>query len=66
MERRRAATPAPTLAIFSNHPEYKSYGQPDTPNATDNVVRGNVEAFTVKAERMSDRAMLASKLLVVS
>ncbi len=51
--------------IFTNHAEYKGYGQPDTPNATDNVVRGNVEAFTLTTARMSDGAMLASKVLVV-
>jgi len=52
--------------IFSTHPEYSPYGQPDTKNATDNVVGGaNLASYTLKTERMSDGAMLASKELVV-
>lgn len=53
--------------IFSSHPEYKPYGQPDTSNASDNVVRGNELAkFILTTARMSDGVMLASKELVVS
>jgi protocatechuate 3,4-dioxygenase beta subunit len=53
--------------IFTSHPEYKSYGLPDTPNATDNVVgRGDLAGYTAAASRMTDGAMLASKQLVVN
>ncbi|MFO0663962.1 MAG: hypothetical protein U0174_08425 [Polyangiaceae bacterium] len=52
--------------IFSSHPEYKGYGQPDTPNATDNVVGNqNLATFTLETSRMADGAMLAAKNLVV-
>lgn len=52
--------------IFTTHAEYKGYGLPDTPNATDNVVsRGDLASYTVATARMSDGAMLASKQLVV-
>lgn len=52
--------------IFSTHPDYSQFGQPDTTNASDNVV-GNAKLATYVAttERMSDGAMLASKELVV-
>jgi protocatechuate 3,4-dioxygenase beta subunit len=52
--------------IFSKHPEYAPFGLPDTTNASDNVVKDNVAAFTLTAARMSDGAMLASKEIVVS
>lgn len=53
--------------IFESHAEYAEFGQPDTTNATDNVV-GNEElaSFTLTTARMSDGAMLASKQLVVA
>lgn len=53
--------------IFSTHAEYKGFGQPDTVNTTDNVVgRGDLATYTLATARMSDGAMLASKLLVCS
>ena len=53
--------------IFASHADYMSYGQPDTPNATDNVVsRGDLASYTLATARMSDGAMLASKQLVVN
>jgi protocatechuate 3,4-dioxygenase beta subunit len=53
--------------IFANHAEYKGFGQPDTPNASDNVVgNANLASYTLTTARMSDGAMLASKQLVVS
>jgi protocatechuate 3,4-dioxygenase beta subunit len=53
--------------IFANHPEYKGYGQPDTPNATDNVVgNANLATYVVTAARMTDGAMLASKQIVAN
>lgn len=52
--------------IFASHPDYAQYGQPDTSNASDNVV-GNAKlaTYVCTTERMSDGAMLASKELVV-
>ncbi|HVH48036.1 MAG TPA: hypothetical protein VM925_37135 [Labilithrix sp.] len=52
--------------IFSTHTDYEQFGQPDTANATDNVV-GNAKlaTFIATTARMSDGAMLASKELVV-
>ena len=52
--------------IFSTHTDYEQFGQPDTANATDNVV-GNAKlaTFIATTARMSDGAMLVSKELVV-
>lgn len=52
--------------IFASHPDYEQYGQPDTSNASDNVV-GNAKlaTFVLDTARMSDGAMLASKEAVV-
>jgi protocatechuate 3,4-dioxygenase beta subunit len=53
--------------IFTTHSDYKSYGLPDTPNASDNVVGGSrLAEYVATASRMSDGALLAAKLLVVS
>jgi protocatechuate 3,4-dioxygenase beta subunit len=53
--------------IFSTHPEYKGFGQPDTPNASDNVVVGHdLSTYLLAVTRQSDGAMLAAKELVVS
>jgi protocatechuate 3,4-dioxygenase beta subunit len=53
--------------IFTTHAEYKGFGLPDTPNATDNVVgNGDLESFTLVTSRLSDGAMMAAKQLVVS
>lgn len=53
--------------IFTNHPDYRSFGLPDTPNASDNVVgNANLASYVTTAARMSDGALLASKQLVVS
>ena len=52
--------------IFADHPEYAPFGQPDTTNATDNIVsRGDLAGYTLTTARMTDGAMLASKDLVV-
>jgi protocatechuate 3,4-dioxygenase beta subunit len=54
-------------SIFASHPEYSAYGQPDTQNATDNVVGGqDVSKFVLTTAQMTDGAMLASKDLIVS
>jgi protocatechuate 3,4-dioxygenase beta subunit len=53
--------------IFANHPEYKTFGTPDTTNARDLVTRaGDLNNFILDSSRMSDGALMASKLLVVS
>jgi protocatechuate 3,4-dioxygenase beta subunit len=53
--------------IFEKHVEYKSYGLPDTPNATDNVVgNGDLASYTLATSRLSDGAMMAAKQLVVN
>ncbi|MBK6460777.1 MAG: hypothetical protein IPF92_07185 [Myxococcales bacterium] len=53
--------------VFSTHPEYKGFGQPDTPNASDNVVRGgDLASFTLAASRLPDGALMAAKVLVAN
>ena len=53
--------------IFGNHAEYRPFGQPDTPNARDSVVRtGSLDSYLLGTARMSDGALLAAKQLVVS
>jgi len=59
-----------TSAIFASHPEYASYGQPDTTFATDNIMAGLSTAEQARAildvARMTDGAMLASKTVTVT
>ncbi|MEO8699506.1 MAG: protocatechuate 3,4-dioxygenase [Kofleriaceae bacterium] len=53
--------------IFDDHPDYADYGQPDTANSDDNII-GSASAFTayvLDTARMSDGAMLASKVIAV-
>jgi protocatechuate 3,4-dioxygenase beta subunit len=53
--------------IFGSHPEYKGYGQPDTANATDNVVgNANLQTYVVAASRLPDGSLLAAKQLIVN
>jgi hypothetical protein len=53
--------------IFTTHAEYKGFGLPDTPNATDNVVgNANLQSYVLSTARMTDGAMQASKQLVVN
>lgn len=58
-----------TTAIFAGHAEYKSYGQPDTVFANDNIMSGISSAARARhmldVARMSDGAMLASKVVTV-
>lgn len=52
--------------IFSEHPEYKGYGQPDTTNTNDNVLGGeDAAAYTLETRRMADGVMQAYKTLVI-
>jgi len=53
--------------IFSTHADYSGFGQPDTPNTTDNVIgNADLQSYVVTTARMIDGAMLASKQLVVN
>lgn len=49
--------------VFANHPEYKSYGQPDTPNAQDNIYSGT--DAEVAWTRASDGALVAAKTVAI-
>lgn len=53
--------------IFASHPDYTSYGPPDTTNASDGIFGGaaNASRYVVDVARMSDGAMLASKVIAV-
>lgn len=59
-----------TTAIFAAHPEYASYGQPDTSLTTDGIVRAIPLAsrapLILEVARMTDGAMLASKVVSVT
>lgn len=58
-----------TEDIFENHPEYSPFGFPDTGFANDGVISripgGELEPLILDVARMSDGAMLASKVLTV-
>ena len=61
---------ATTQKIFATHPEYKAYGQPDTSFASDSVLSGVPSAerdrLIATVARMTDGAMLASKVVTVA
>ena len=61
---------ATTSEIFSTHPVYSSFGQPDTVFSTDNIMRNIATSdwplHTMEVSRMSDGAMLASKTVAVT
>ncbi|MGZ3424440.1 MAG: protocatechuate 3,4-dioxygenase, partial [Polyangiales bacterium] len=42
--------------IFDSHVDYKTFGQPDMPNATDMVVGSDVAAHLLTTARMTDGA----------
>ncbi len=58
-----------TQEVFASHPEYSSFGQPDTVFSNDNIMgripAGEQERHILKVSRMSDGAMLASKVVTV-
>ncbi len=58
-----------TRDIFANHEEYLSYGQPDTTFSNDNIISGISAAqrdrHVLAVSRMTDGAMLASKVVTV-
>ena len=50
--------------IFASHPDYLSFGQPDTPNSSDTVLPAtDATDYLVDVARMSDGAMMASRTL---
>lgn len=53
--------------IFSTHPEYAEFGQPDTSNANDNVVGGEADMSVISFNyaKMSDGALQVYKKLVI-
>jgi protocatechuate 3,4-dioxygenase beta subunit len=52
--------------IFANHVDYKEFGQPDTSNTSDGIARSlDLDAVTLKVAKMTDGAMLASKVVTV-
>jgi protocatechuate 3,4-dioxygenase beta subunit len=53
--------------IFSTHPDYSPFGQPDTHLSNDNVIGGvsDKTPYILETARMSDGAMLASKRIAV-
>lgn len=59
-----------TAAIFASHPEYDGFGQPDTTFATDNVATSmgsdNFDRHILEVARMTDGAMLASKIIAIA
>ena len=58
-----------TAEVFASHPEYSSFGQPDTTFSNDNIIRGIASAdrarHTFAVTRTRDGAMLASKVVTV-
>jgi protocatechuate 3,4-dioxygenase beta subunit len=50
-------------AVFSVHPEYKEFGQPDTKNTTDGIFGG--DDYVMSTELQPDGALLAWKVLVI-
>lgn len=48
--------------LFESHPDYAEFGQPDTPNATDNIFRDTTLAdHMLVTSRLADGAMMAAK-----
>lgn len=58
-----------TEDVFANHSEYRGFGQPDTVFSTDNIMAAIPQAqrsrLVFDVARMSDGAMLASKVVTV-
>ena len=56
-----------TTQIFASHPSYQAEGQPDTSNTSDGVIGGggSIAQYVVDTRRMSDGAMLASKVIAL-
>ena len=56
-----------TAGIFTSHVDYKEFGQPNTTFSNDNIARAitNLDAHVLTVARMTDGAMLASKVVTV-
>jgi len=56
-----------TTEIFASHPSYQAEGQPDTSNASDGIIGGggSLAPYLLDTRRMSDGAMLASKVIAL-
>ncbi|MBA3456244.1 MAG: protocatechuate 3,4-dioxygenase [Deltaproteobacteria bacterium] len=56
-----------TTEIFANHPTYQPEGQPNVSNANDGVIGGggSIAQYLLDTQRMSDGAMLASKVIAL-
>ena len=56
-----------TSEIFATHPEYEEFGQPDTTQDTDGVLNGadEISDYTLEVAQMTDKAMLASKVITL-
>jgi protocatechuate 3,4-dioxygenase beta subunit len=52
-----------TTEVLGSHPDYQSFGQPNTTNSTDSIFQGAAEVLEV--QRQSDGALLAYKTLVL-
>jgi protocatechuate 3,4-dioxygenase beta subunit len=59
-----------TQEIFASHSDYSSYGQPDTVFSNDNIMAmipaAQRDRHVLTVERMTDGAMLASKVVTVA
>lgn len=53
--------------IFATHPDYQPHGAPDTSNTSDGIAPdgGGLAPVVLDAARMSDGAMLASKVIAI-
>jgi protocatechuate 3,4-dioxygenase beta subunit len=56
-----------TAEIFTSHPDYAEFGQPNTSNDEDNIIGGAADLadYILDVQRLSDGAMMASKVLAV-
>lgn len=53
--------------LFSSHPDYQEFGQPNTPNASDGIIGGaNAAKFLVNSYQLPDGALMAYKTITVS
>lgn len=54
--------------VFAAHPDYQPQGAPDTSNASDGVIGGapSLAPYVLDIARMSDGAMLASKVIAIA
>jgi protocatechuate 3,4-dioxygenase beta subunit len=54
------------MELFAVHPDYQGFGQPDTPNATDMVLRADLPTFIATTSRLPDGALMAAKQIAVN